>query len=126
MKMAGAVFSRSGSIDSFGTPPPGTEMLSTPPATMQSEPSERSELPAIAMVCRPAGTSGERYLVRSFRPGPLQLPQGETAAASAGRRHHNALVLRPAHAPRKRDVPDLARLRLERPFHDAALVAQIG
>ena len=28
-------------------------MLSTPPATMQSAPSERIELAAIAMVCRP-------------------------------------------------------------------------
>src|SRR5215510_7575300 len=53
MKMSGAVFKRSGSIDSFGEPPPGIEMLSTPPATMQSDPSERIELAAIAMVCRP-------------------------------------------------------------------------
>ena len=53
MKMAGAAFSRSGSINSFGEPPPGIEMLSTPPATMQSAPSERIELAAIAMVCRP-------------------------------------------------------------------------
>jgi len=27
MKMSGAVLSRSGSIDSFGEPPPGIEML---------------------------------------------------------------------------------------------------
>jgi len=53
MKIAGAVLSSSGSIDSFGVPPPGIEMLSTPPATMQSEPSERIELAAIAMVWRP-------------------------------------------------------------------------
>ena len=39
--------------DLFGEPPPGIEMLSTPPATMQSAPSERIELAAIAMVCRP-------------------------------------------------------------------------
>ena len=37
----------------MGEPPPGIEMLSTPPATMQSAPSERIELAAIAMVCRP-------------------------------------------------------------------------
>ena len=53
MKMAGAALSRSGSIDSFGEPPPGIEMLSTPPATMQSAPSERIELAAIAMDCSP-------------------------------------------------------------------------
>src|SRR3954464_2900739 len=53
MKIAGAVLSRSGSIDSLGAPPPGIEMLSTPPATMQSEPSERMLLAAIAIVCRP-------------------------------------------------------------------------
>src|SRR3979490_1487613 len=53
MKMSGAAFSRSGSIDSFGEPPPGIEMLSTPPATMQSAPSERMLLAAIAMVCSP-------------------------------------------------------------------------
>src|ERR1044072_6128625 len=53
MKMSGATFRSSGSIDSFGEPPPGIEMLSTPPATMQSEPSERIELAAIAIVCRP-------------------------------------------------------------------------
>src|SRR5271169_4557937 len=53
MKIAGAVLSRSGSIDSFGEPPPGIEMLSTPPATMQSAPSERMLLAAIAMVCSP-------------------------------------------------------------------------
>src|SRR3954469_10854355 len=53
MKMSGAALSRSGSIDSLGEPPPGIEMLSTPPATMQSEPSERMLLAAIAMVCRP-------------------------------------------------------------------------
>src|SRR5215475_6299686 len=44
MKMSGATLSRSGSIDSFGEPPPGIEMDSTPPATMQSAPSERIEL----------------------------------------------------------------------------------
>ncbi len=32
MKMPGAVLSRSGSMRSFGEPPPGIEMLSTPPA----------------------------------------------------------------------------------------------
>ena len=53
MKMSGATLSSSGSTDSFGVPPPGIEMLSTPPATMQSAPSERIELAAIAMVCRP-------------------------------------------------------------------------
>jgi hypothetical protein len=53
MKMSGAALSRSGSIDSFGEPPPGIEMLSTPPATMQSEPSERMLFAAIAMVCSP-------------------------------------------------------------------------
>src|ERR1700741_3563803 len=53
MKMSGATFRRSGSIDSFGEPPLGIEMDSTPPATMQSEPSERIELAAIAMVWRP-------------------------------------------------------------------------
>src|SRR6266436_4501324 len=53
MKMSGAVLSRSGSIDSFGDPPFGIEMLSTPPATMQSAPSDRIELAAIAMVCKP-------------------------------------------------------------------------
>ena len=53
MKMSGAALSRSGSIDSFGEPPPGIEMLSTPPATMQSAPSERMLLAAIAMVCSP-------------------------------------------------------------------------
>ena len=53
MKIAGAVFSSSGSTHSFGEPPPGIEMLSTPPATMQSEPSERIEFAAIAMVWRP-------------------------------------------------------------------------
>src|SRR6266478_5224224 len=53
MKMSGAALSRSGSIDSFGVPPPGTEMLSAPPATMQSAPSERMLFAAIAMVCSP-------------------------------------------------------------------------
>src|SRR5207248_6783601 len=53
MKISGAALSRSGSIDSFGVPPPGTEMLSTPPATIHSAPSERIELAAIAMVCSP-------------------------------------------------------------------------
>ena len=53
MKMSGAALSSSGSINSLGVPPPGIEMLSTPPATMQSAPSERIELAAIAMVCRP-------------------------------------------------------------------------
>ena len=53
MKMAGAVLSKSGSIDSFGAPPPGIEMLSTPPATMHSAPSERMLFAAIAMVCSP-------------------------------------------------------------------------
>ena len=53
MKMSGAALSRSGSIVPSATPPPGIEMLSTPPATMQSAPSERIELAAIAMVCRP-------------------------------------------------------------------------
>ncbi len=53
MKISGAVLSSSGSTHSFGEPPPGIEMLSTPPATMQSEPSERIEFAAIAMVCRP-------------------------------------------------------------------------
>src|SRR3981189_1773982 len=51
--MAGAALSRSGSIDSFREPPAGIEMLSTPPATMQSAPSERMLLAAIAMVCSP-------------------------------------------------------------------------
>ncbi len=53
MKMSGAAFRRSGSIDSFGEPPPGIEMLSTPPATMHSAPSERMLFAAIAMVCSP-------------------------------------------------------------------------
>src|SRR4051812_29575300 len=53
MKMSGAALSRSGSIDSLGEPPPGIEILSTPPATMQSAPSERIEFAAIAIVCRP-------------------------------------------------------------------------
>src|ERR1700704_57347 len=53
MKISGAAFRRSGSIDSLGEPPPGIEMLSTPPATMHSAPSERIELAAIAMVCSP-------------------------------------------------------------------------
>src|ERR1700738_1872990 len=49
MKMSGAVLSRSGSMDSFGEPPPGIEMLSTPPATMQSAPADRIELAATAV-----------------------------------------------------------------------------
>src|SRR5215468_8262294 len=53
MKMSGATLSNSGSIDSFGEPPPGIEMLSTPPATMQAAPSERIEFAAIAIDCRP-------------------------------------------------------------------------
>ncbi len=53
MKMSGAALSSSGSIASFGEPPPAIEMLSTPPATMQSAPSERIEFAAIAIVCRP-------------------------------------------------------------------------
>src|ERR1700704_6608535 len=53
MKMSGAGLGRAGLAASFGTPPPATEMLSTPPATMQSAPSERMLLAAIAMVCSP-------------------------------------------------------------------------
>ena len=58
-----------------------------------------------------------------------RLPQGERrrrAHALTRRHHHDALVLGPAHPPGEVDVPDLARLGLERPFQHAALVAQIG
>src|SRR5207248_6110589 len=64
----------------------------------------------------------ERY----FRSKRLQFPQGETTAASAGRRHDDALVLGPAHAPCEADVLYFARLGLEGPFQHATFVAQIG
>ena len=43
----------SGSIASRGMPPPGIEMLSTPPATTQSALSPRMWFAAMAMDCRP-------------------------------------------------------------------------
>ncbi len=53
MKIAGYSLVSSGSTLFGPLPPPGIEIDSTPPATMQSLRSPRMEFAAIAMVCRP-------------------------------------------------------------------------
>src|SRR5215218_1584344 len=51
---------------------------------------------------------------------------GAAARTLPRRHHHDALVLGPAYPPGEIDVPDLARLGLERPFQHAAFVTQIA
>src|SRR5712664_4734356 len=60
------------------------------------------------------------FLARPVRHPPL------AQLALSGRHHDDALVLGPAYAPCKGNIPDLAWLGLECPFQHAAPVAHIG